>query len=206
MAVIQPKIEIPDDIYANYLTGKVDIKGLAVDSASKQIVKHLSLADDDTENDAENSELAEQSSGENELHISDEAFGWGFIITAIAGICTWIGVKIHKSRQEKIENFKNCLYEYIKCVCNQSLTVGVIDDLINAIDSLKKSMRKKISIQLTTGDLTRFAELLCQHTQNLESLNNIAFFDDYTDNENKDFILKLRKNLVRQKAVFEQVA
>lgn len=205
MAIIQPKIEVPEEIFEDYLNGDIEIKGLALDNDSRQIVKHLDLADDtNDDNSDENSDIVSVDESNSN---SDNIAIFAALITAVTAAAVGTYFFIKNRKKKKVEEFKNCFLEYITCISNQNLTVDVIDNLITAIDKLKKSMRKKISIDLTKGELSQFAEFLCIHTHNLEISNNVNVQDnDHSDEEQNDFILNLRDNLVRQKAVFEQAA
>lgn len=42
--------------------------------------------------------------------------------------------------------------------------------------------------------------------QTLAQANNLNVSDTYTEQEHKDVLLKLRRNLVRQKAIFDKAA
>ena len=86
------------------------------------------------------------------------------------------------------------------------LTIETIDELITAIDKLKRSVRKKIVVEFSTDELSALIECLCNHTKTLAQANNVKIDDNISSDETSDVIIRLRDNLVYQKQVFAQAA
>ena len=193
MPIIQPNIVVPDNIYNDYLAGKVDILGLAKDADTSRIVKHL-----DTISGTDDSE----GSGEAALVAAGIA-ALATLAIAVAGVTVHL---VNKASQKKVEAFKLNLNAYISAVNEQSLTTEVIDNLIVAMDGLKKSTRKKICIQFSTDELASLVECLCNHTHTLAQANDVEFDDNYTEDEQTDILLRLRKNLIIQRDIFAKAA
>ena len=193
MPIIQPNIVVPDNIYNDYLAGKVDILGLAKDADTSRIVKHL-----DTIPGTDDSE----GSGEAALVVAGIA-ALATLAIAVAGVTVHL---VNKASQKKVEEFKLHLNAYITAVNEQSLTTEIIDNLIAAMDGLKKSTRKKICIQFSTDELASLVECLCNHTHTLAQANDVKFDDTYTEDEKTDILLRLRKNLIIQRDIFAKAA
>lgn len=191
MPIIQPKIDVPDNIYKQYVSGNIEIKGLAKNAENHKVVKHLDTIEDSDSNNEDTDIIA---------------FGVVALITLTAAI-TGITIKfINKAKQKKVENFKKCLNKYITSVNEQRLTVEEIGELIVAIDKLKKSVRKKVIVAFSTDELSSLIECLCNHTQTLAQANNVVIEEDSSFDEQSDVIIKLRNNLVYQKSIFDKVA
>ena len=60
---------------------------------------------------------------------------------------------ISKAKQKKVEEFKECLNTYITAANKQTLTTKIIDNLIVAMDKLKRSTRKKVVVEFSTEEL-----------------------------------------------------
>ena len=193
MPIIQPKIVVPEKIYCDYLAGKVNIMGLAKDADTSRVVKHLDTvpSNDDSENVGEAALIAAG-------------------IAALATLAiTVASITIHlisKASQKKVEEFKLQLNNYISAVNEQKLTTEVIDQLISAMDNLKKSTRKKVCIQFSTNELASLIECLCNHTRTLAQANDVDIDENYNEEERVDILLRLRKNLIIQKDIFARSA
>ena len=197
MHVIQPQIIVPDNIYKDFVAGKIDIMGLAKNVDNHQVVKHLKTLNNhlDTLNN-------------NNSKSDTAAIAAGVVaIVAIATLVTGITIKfVNKAKQKKVDEFKRCLNNYIQAVNEQRLTIETIDELITAIDKLKRSVRKKIVVEFSTDELSALIECLCNHTKTLAQANNVKIDDNISSDETSDVIIRLRDNLVYQKQVFAQAA
>ena len=215
MAIIQPTIEVPDDIYTDYIVGNVDIMGLAKNAENARILKHLNLvANNYLEESVESVEEVVTSvyvedtdsveSSEIEAANNNKLIGVGIVIALVAtGVGFWI---YHKVNQKKIENLTTCLNAYITAVNDQNLTIEHIDNLINAMDAIKTRKRKKIKIGMSTDQLSALIDCLCNHTKNLANANNIELDEEYTEEETNDVFLKFRKDLIYQKEILQKAA
>lgn len=197
MHVIQPQIIVPDNIYKDFVAGKIDIMGLAKNVDNHQVVKHL---------DTLNNHL--DTLNNNNSKSDTAAIAAGVVaIVALATLVTGITIKfVNKANQKKVDEFKRCLNNYIQAVNGQRLTIETIDELITAIDKLKRSVRKKIVVEFSTDELSALIECLCNHTKTLAQANNVKIDDNISSDETSDVIIRLRDNLVYQKQVFAQAA
>ena len=197
MHVIQPQIIVPDNIYKDFVAGKIDIMGLAKNVDNHQVVKHLKTLNNhlDTLNN-------------NNSKSDTAAIAAGVVaIVALATLVTGITIKfVNKAKQKKVDEFKRCLNNYIQAVNEHRLTIETIDELITAIDKLKRSVRKKIVVEFSTDELSALIECLCNHTKTLAQANNVKIDDNISSDETSDVIIRLRDNLVYQKQVFAQAA
>ena len=183
MAVIQAAIKVPDNMLPGVQRGDIHIMGLAKNAGNGQIIKHLeTLKLDDKESAA----------------LAAELIGVG--IVALAGIGVGIYTLANKS---KVKHFKKALNAYIEAVNNQTLTIKIINDLINALDELKGRLRKHILIDFSSDELTALITCLCNHTQTLAEANNINLKFEPTEEEKADMLLMLRNNLIKQRDIFE---
>ena len=204
MPIIQSQIIVPPDIYVKYKLGQVEIQGLAKEVATKQIVKHL-----DTLPKMESEKQVAQASAQATAQSSKSNGNALMILGAAACIAIVTGLTIHfinRASQKKVEEFKRCLNEYVSAANELKLTTEIIDNLIEAMDKLKLLTRRRVRIQFSTNELAALVECLCNHTQTLAQANKLKVSDTYTEQEQKDVLLKLRRNLVRQKAIFDKVA
>ena len=197
MHVIQPQIIVPDNIYKDFVAGKIDIMGLAKNVDNHQVVKHLKTLNNNLDTLNNNNSKSDTA-----------AIAAGVVaIVALATLVTGITIKfVNKAKQKKVDEFKRCLNNYIQAVNEQRLTIETIDGLITAIDKLKRSVRKKIVVEFSTDELSALIECLCNHTKTLAQANNVKIDDNISSDETSDVIIRLRDNLVYQKQVFAQAA
>ncbi len=190
MPIIQPKIIVPDNIYKEWLKGSVEIKGLAKDTATSRIVKHLDVVGDSASN-------------ENALR---GAIAAGIFAAGIAA-CTCITVTYFRAlNDKKVEEFKKALISYADAVQCQTLTINHIDKLIESLDRIKHVARRKLMIDFSIEDLTKLVDCLCYHTKTLAEANGFNYEESYTPEEKYDILLRLRKNLQSQKQLFNKTA
>ena len=197
MHVIQPQIIVPDNIYKDVVAGKIDIMGLAKNVDNHQVVKHLKTLNNNLDTLNNNNSKSDTA-----------AIAAGVVaIVALATLVTGITIKfVNKAKQKKVDEFKRYLNNYIQAVNEQRLTIETIDELITAIDKLKRSVRKKIVVEFSTDELSALIECLCNHTKTLAQANNVKIDDNISSDETSDVIIRLRDNLVYQKQVFAQAA
>ena len=190
MHIIQPQIIVPDNIYNDFVAGKIDIMGLAKNVDNHQVVKHLDVFNSDKSNSDSSITVV------------------GVVAVAVlASLVAGLTIKfISKSKQKKVDEFKACFNNYIEAINAQKLTTEVIDELIAAIDNLKRSVRKKVVVEFSTDELSALIECLCNHTKTLAQANNVKIDDNISSDETSDVIIRLRDNLVYQKQVFAQAA
>lgn len=204
MPIVQTQIYVPPKIYAQYQLGQVEIMGLAKATDTNQVVKHL-----DTVKKSESETQVAKASAQAVAQNSKSNGNTGIVLGILAVTTIIAGITIHyinRANQKKVEEFKRCLNGYVSAANELKLTTEIIDNLIEAMDKLKLLTRRRVCIQFSTNELAALVECLCNHTQTLAQANNLKVSDTYTEQEQNDILLKLRRNLVRQKAIFDKVA
>ena len=202
MHVIQPKIEVPDDIFERFKENKVTIMGLAKDVDNGRVVKHLDLSSESEPRDNSNSsaEAANESADSN-------ADGLALIVVlcvvataAIVGGGIWIAQKLN---QRKLNRFKMCLRDYVDAVNEQRLTIDHIEKLSKSMDAIKKKQKTKMKVEFSGDEIIALVECLCRHTQNMAEVNEYDIELLYTEEEQNDEFLRLRRNLDYQKEILK---
>ena len=204
MPIVQTQIYVPPKIYAQWQLGQVKIMGLAKAIDTNQVVKHL-----DTVKKLDSETQVAEASAQAVAQNSKSNVNTGAVLGIVAVAAIIAGVTIHyinKANQKKVEAFKRCLNDYVSAANDLKLSAEIIDNLIKSMDKLKLLTRRKVRIQFSTDELSALIECLCNHTQTLAQANNLNVSDTHTEEEQKDVLLKLRRNLVRQKAIFDKAA
>ena len=204
MPIVQTQIYVPPKIYAQWQLGQVKIMGLAKAIDTNQVVKHL-----DTVKKLDSETQVAEASAQAVAQNSKSNGNTGIVLGILAVTTIIAGITIHyinRANQKKVEEFKRCLNEYVSAANELILTTEIIDNLIEAMDKLKWITRRRVRIQFSTNELAALVECLCNHTQTLAQANNLKVSDTYTEREQNDILLKLRRNLVRQKAIFDKAA
>lgn len=106
--------------------------------------------------------------------------------------------------------FRAALKVYIEAIRTGDMSVEKIDNLMVALEELKKHKNyDKISIQLTAEDLEVLVGRIYEYTVKLAKDNAIELSDDELgafDNGNNGAIIDLQKYLKAQKRIFETAA
>lgn len=187
MAVIQKDIVVPDNLLPDIMSGAIDIMGLAKNADNGRIVKHLDAYDSDNGDSAAGAVVA--------------------LATVAAAALTALGFGIaNYINRNKVKHFKETLNAYVNAVNNKELNVEIINDLISALDKLKGKLRKSVQVQFSSEELTALIDCLCNHTKTLAEANNISFNPEPTEEEKADQLLWFRKNLIKQRDIFELAA
>lgn len=203
MAVVQEAFDIPADIMTKILTGEYRRIGgvvrYAVGPHKGQIVKHLTPVDMKVAEEA-------QGIGAQILKFAKNNKKGLIIGGAIAGAVTIGGVvysKVKKHEPEAVTNFRKALKNYISAIRAGNMDEKVIDNLMNALDELKK--RKdydRISIQLSTEELDVLVNRIYDYTMKLAKDNSVELDEDeITDSGNT--IINLQNYLKTQKRIFK---
>ena len=204
MPIVQTQIYVPPKIYAQWQLGQVKIMGLAKAIDTNQVVKHLDTVKK-LDSETQVAEASAQAVAQNSKSNGNTGIVLGVlaVTTILAGFTIHY---IHKASQKKVEEFKKRLNEYVSAANELKLTTEIIDNLIKSMDNLKLLTRRKVRIQFSTNELAALVECLCNHTQTLAQANKLKVSDTYTEQEEKDVLLRLRRNLLRQKAIFNKAA
>lgn len=203
MAIVQEAYDIPADIMTKILTGKYRRIGSVVryaDGANKgRIVKHLKPVD---------LKAAEQAQG-----IGAKALQFAksnkkaLIIVGIGtGIVAGIYHKINNREIEVVTRFRDALEDYICAIRTGNLDMEVIDQLMTAMEELKKYRDyEKISIQLSTEELDVLVNRIYVYTMKLAKDNSVEL-TDVEQGASGSAIINLQNYLNTQKRIFETVA
>ena len=209
MAVVQDAYFIPDDIATGLAIGIYRRIGSVVRHAvgpnKGQIVKHLKPID------LKHAEPAQGIVGKVVDFTLQHKKGVG-IATAgafVAGMTIW-GFDKWKNREPKVlTDFRAALKIYIEAIRSGSMDIDKIDNLMNALEALKKHKNyDKISIQLTTEQLEVLVGRIRDYTiklvaDNLDELNEDEI--RLGEGTHNGVIVHLQTYLDAQKKIFEKV-
>lgn len=210
MAIAQDAFFIPDDIATGLATGLYrrigSVVRYAVGPNKGQIVKHLQPID---------MKAAEQAQGLGAKAIQFVAnhkkeVGIAAVGVAIVGAGVW-GYTAWKNHEPKVlKEFRAALKVYIEAIRTGDMSVEKIDNLMVALEELKKHKNyDKISIQLTTEELAVLVGRIYEYTIKLAKDNNVELTDDEMNasgKQSKGAIIDLQQYLKTQKRIFEAAA
>lgn len=210
MAIAQDAFFIPDDIATGLATGLYrrigSVVRYAVGPNKGQIVKHLQPID---------LKAAEQAQGLGAKAIQFVAnhkkeVGIAAVGVAIVGAGVW-GYTAWKNHEPKVlKEFRAALKVYIEAIRTGDMSVEKIDNLMVALEELKKHKNyDKISIQLTTEELAVLVGRIYEYTIKLAKDNNVELTDDEMNasgKQSKGAIIDLQQYLKTQKRIFEAAA
>ena len=210
MPVVQDAFFIPNDIATGLATGLYrrigSVVRYAVGPNKGQIVKHLKPID---------LKAAEEAQG-----LGAQAFQFvkkhkkGTIIAttgAVAiGIGIWVYNKVKNHEPKVVTEFRTALRVYIEAIRKGSMDVTKINNLMVALEELKKHKNyEKISIQLTTDEMAVLVGRIYEYTFKLAKDNNVELSDEglYIPQPNgSETIINLQSYLKAQKRIFKAVA
>lgn len=210
MAIVQDAFYIPDDIATGLATGLYrrigSVVRYAVGPNKGQIVKHLKPIDLNAVDDVKG--------------VGVEAFKFvkqhkkeSFFVLAGAaavGVGTWAYFKIKNREPQAVTDYRTALGIYINAVREGKVTIEIINDLMAALEELKKHKDyEKISIQLTSEDLEVLVGRIYNYTIKLAQDNNVAITEEElkaADLGNTNNIINLQNCLKAQKKIFESAA
>lgn len=210
MAIAQDAFFIPDDIATGLATGLYrrigSVVRYAVGPNKGQIVKHLQPID---------LKAAEQAQGLGAKAIQfvqQHKKGVGIAVAgaAVVGLGVW-GYTAWKNHEPKVlTEFRAALKVYIDAIRTGNMSVEKIDNLVTALEELKKHKNyDKISIQLTTEELEVLVGRIYEYTIKLAKDNNVELVEDELHAscaESTGTIIDLQNYLKAQKRIFEATA
>lgn len=210
MPVVQDTFYIPDDIATGLATGLYrrigSVVRYAVGPNKGKIIKHLKPVDLQT---------AEEAHG---LGIKALQFvkqhKKGTIITIVGatavGASVWLYNKIFNSEPKVVNEFRVELRAYIDAIRSGNMSIEKINSLMNALEELKKHRDyEKISIQLTTEELSILVGRIYEYTIKLAKDNDVELNEDALQaswKNNSRTIINLQNCLRVQKKIFEEAA
>lgn len=209
MAIAQDAFYIPDDIATGLATGLYrrigSVVRYVVGPNKGQIVKHLKPID---------LKAAEQAQGVGAKalqFVQQHKKGVGIAAgAAVVGVGIW-GYNKWKNHEPKVlTEFRAALRIYIDAIRTGDMSVEKIDNLMLALEELKKHKNyDKISIQLTTEELEVLVGCIYDYTIKLAKDNAVELTADEmsaSDKKNSGAIIDLQKYLKVQKRIFETAA
>lgn len=124
---------------------------------------------------------------------------------AAAGIGTWTYNKVKNHEPKVITEFRAALKTYIDAIRKGNMSVDKINNLMSALEELKKNKDyKKISIQLTTEELEVLVGRIYEYTVNLAKDNEVDLIADELQIADKgNVIINLQNCLRAQKRIFD---
>ena len=206
MDIVQEKFYIPDDISTKILTGEYKrIGGIVRYAKGKnkgRIVKHL---------DPVKINIGEKTQGVDTklFHFARSHKKLLLISGAIMGVTVVIRMIYCKSKTREpvvLAKFKATLRVYISEIREGALKIETINDLMIALDDLKKHKDyEKFQIELSTEDLDVLVGRIYDYTIQLAENNNIEL-TELECSKSDNSILNLQNYLKLQKQVFEKAA
>lgn len=206
MAIVQEAFDIPADIMTKLLTGEYRRIGgvvrYAVGPNKGQIIKHLKPVD---------LKAAEQVQGigAKALQFAENNKKALIIVgigTGIAVVGAGIYHKVKNREPEVVTEFRVALKEYINAIRTGKLDMDVINNLMTALEELKKHKDyEKISIQLSTEELDVLVNRIYEYTIKLAKDNSVELTGE-EQGASGSAIINLQKYLNTQKRIFETAA
>ena len=205
MAIIQETFDISPDIMTKILTGEYRrIGGVVrhdVGPNKGQIVKLLKPAD----------KAAEESKG-----IGAKAFHFArnnkkaliivVVSTGLAAAVIGIYRKLRLKEPESVTKFRELIKMYINTIRTGKLDVEIIDNLMDALESLKNHKNyKKLCIQLSIEEFNILVNKIYEYTVQLAEDNAVELADDELVHT-EDAIISLHRCLNKQKEIFAMLA
>ncbi len=206
MAIVQEAFYIPEDIATGLATGVYcRVGGVirhAAGSNKGQIVKFLDPVNLNRNKQTQGIGVkAAQFIQQHKKETGILTIGALFMGVAIWGYQKW---KNHEPKE--LVEFKTSMNKYIDAIRNGCLNIEIIESMMNALESIKKSKNyKKITIQFTADDLEILVGHIYDYTAKLAADNSI----DISNEEIKlkeSAIINLESYLNIQKKIFENIA
>ena len=210
MSIAQDTFFIPDDIATGLSTGLYRRIGSVVRYANGphkgQIVKHLPPIDLKAAEEA-------QGLGVKALHFAKQ-HKKGTIITVASAAAIGTGIfvynKVKNHEPKVVTEFRESLRIYIDAIRKGDMHLDKINDLMENLEKLKAHKNyDKISIQLTTEELSVLVGRIYEYTIKLANDNSVELTEDElhaANAKNEDTIINLETYLRTQKRIFEEVA
>lgn len=205
MAIVQDAYDIPLDIVTKLATGEYrrigSVVRYAVGPHKGQIVKHLKPVE---------LKAAEQAQGigvKALQFVKEHKKGTIILLAgaAAAGIGTWTYNKVKNHEPKVVTEFRAALKTYIDAVRKGNMSVDKINNLMSALEELKKNKDyKKISIRLTTEELEVLVGRIYEYTVKLARDNKVDLTEDELRASDKgNVIINLQTYLRTQKRIFD---
>lgn len=207
MAVVQEAFYIPDDIATGLVTGLYKRYGGVVRYAmgpnNGQIVKHLKPIDLNALDEAQG--VSVKALRFVKQHKKESIFIVAGVAAAGAG--AWVYNTIKNREPKVVTEFREAFRVYIDATRQGNMSVGKINNLMKALEELKKHKDyDKINIQLTADDLETMVGRIHEYTIKLARDNRVELSEQELNTikmKNSGTIINLQNYLKTQKRIFE---
>lgn len=200
--IYQPVFDIPTDIALKIATGEYVLCGSVVRKSTGQIVKHLKPIEVNSTSEAALS-IGQKAIRFAKANPAIVALG----AAAIVSIGVYAYVKISSEQERSIEidtsGLNSALTAYIQSLQDRNLTIAVIDELLEEIDSI--SELGTVTIELTSDQLKLLFTSIREYTVKLVEGNaeQIAGIGVSIPSESGETLSDLKSYLLVQKAVLK---
>jgi hypothetical protein len=209
VAVIQPALEIPDDIAFRLLTGEYVRDGGVVRDHAGRLVKLL----DDASPIDDAQEAAKASIAKGLKNRKGVVIGLGVVaVAATAGGAAYLATRKTKAAQSElptcVENYSASLAAYLEAARHGTLDAQIIDRLIADLDALKaESDSGTITIEFSPEQSETLVGLVAGHTRKLAEANQLELSNlPEPANALGATIVELRPYLEVQRELFSRAA
>ena len=209
MAVIQPALEIPDDIAFRLLTGEYVRDGGVVRDHAGRLVKLL----DDASPIDDAQKAARASIAKVLKNRKGVGIGLGVVaVAATAGGAAYLVTRKTKAAQPElptcVENYSASLAAYLEAARHGTLDAQIIDRLIADLDALKaESDSGTITIEFSPEQSETLVGLVAGHTRKLAEANQLELSNlPEPANTQGATIIELRPYLEVQRELFSLAA
>ncbi|MCQ2496973.1 MAG: hypothetical protein MJ131_10345 [Lachnospiraceae bacterium] len=207
--IAQCNVIIPEDINNGLAMGIYTLCGSVVRWAKGpqkgKIVKHLDTIESKDLKEVETGVFKKMFSIMKK-HKKITLIAGGVLI--IGGVAYHIYKKVNNEAEPKeIIEFNTCLQNYINAINKRTMSSEIIDQLINAINKIKRNKEyKNIRLMLNDDFLENMVCYAAIYTDEFAKVNKVKVKEKTTDESADDKIVDLQWYLSRQKDVFTQKA
>lgn len=207
MTIIQPALDMPDDIALRLLTGEYVRHGGVVRDLAGRLVKHL----DDASPGSDAQEAARGSVAKALSNPKSIVIGLGAVAVAAGSVAIWAAQK--KAAKPVlptcVANYNASLAAYLDAAHIGRLDSGVIDRLIADLDAVKEqSDSGKITIEFSNEQSETLVGIVAGYTRSLAEANQIELSDlrEQAPDSESGTITDLRRYLEIQGRIFNGAA
>lgn len=209
MAVIQPALEIPDDIAFRLLTSEYVRDGGVVRDHAGRLVKLL----DDASPIDDAQEAAKASIARVLRNRKGVVIGLGVVaVAATAGGAVYLATRKTKAAQPElptcVESYSASLAAYLEAARHGTLDAAIIDRLIADLDAVKaESDSGTITIEFLPEHWETLVGIVAGHTRKLAEANQLELSNlPEPANAQSGTIIELRPYLEVQRELFSRAA
>jgi hypothetical protein len=201
MPIVPIYLNIDERTYAAVKAGALELCGMAKDTDTKRVAKHIPAVADAAK------EGASKAIDFVRTH-KKETFLIGGIIVVGGTVAGTVSYVMHRKQCKLNENFGNALQIYLDSARDGTLNLEILNNLINSIEAIENNTPKKdISLNIPVAQLSELIYCIFDYTVRMATANNFnakaincpKYFNKKTSDD-----LKYYLNI--QKQIFEQAA